>query len=177
MRAIVTDLNMPRMDGFELIRRVRADRTAPRDAHHRRQRRHRPRTLPTVSPSLASARFFPSPTRPRRCAVNWSRYSMPPLSKLCGLAALAWPFLAGAQTPDLARILERLDRLEARTGNSPRAGASACAPGSMRPFPRSPGPNSGPRRSRSTSASKFRSGAPKIWRRPRWSRPRSSRVA
>jgi hypothetical protein len=37
---------------------------------------------------------------------------MRPLSKLCGLAALAWPFLAGAQTPDLARVLERLDRLE-----------------------------------------------------------------
>jgi CheY-like chemotaxis protein len=26
IRAIVTDLNMPRMDGFELIRRIRADR-------------------------------------------------------------------------------------------------------------------------------------------------------
>ena len=37
---------------------------------------------------------------------------MRPLSKLCGLAVLAWPFLAGAQTPDLATILERLDRLE-----------------------------------------------------------------
>jgi hypothetical protein len=37
---------------------------------------------------------------------------MRPLSKLCGLAVLAWPFLAAAQTPDLARILERLDRLE-----------------------------------------------------------------
>ena len=37
---------------------------------------------------------------------------MRPLSKLCSLAVLAWPFLAGAQTPDVARILERLDRLE-----------------------------------------------------------------
>jgi hypothetical protein len=37
---------------------------------------------------------------------------MRPLSNLCGLAVLAWPFLAGAQTPDLATILERLDRLE-----------------------------------------------------------------
>jgi hypothetical protein len=37
---------------------------------------------------------------------------MRPLSKLCGLAILVWPFLAGAQTPDLTRILERLDRLE-----------------------------------------------------------------
>ena len=34
---------------------------------------------------------------------------MRPLSKLCGLAVLAWPFLAAAQTPDLARILERLE--------------------------------------------------------------------
>jgi hypothetical protein len=37
---------------------------------------------------------------------------MRPLSKLFCLAILAWPFLAGAQTPDVARILERLDRLE-----------------------------------------------------------------
>ncbi len=37
---------------------------------------------------------------------------MRPLSNLCCLAFLAWPFLAGAQTPDLTRILERLDRLE-----------------------------------------------------------------
>ena len=27
VQAIVTDLNMPRMDGFEMIRRIRADRT------------------------------------------------------------------------------------------------------------------------------------------------------
>ena len=26
IRAIITDLNMPRMDGYELIRRIRADR-------------------------------------------------------------------------------------------------------------------------------------------------------
>jgi hypothetical protein len=37
---------------------------------------------------------------------------MPPLRNLFGLAVLAWPFMAGAQTPDLARVLERLDRLE-----------------------------------------------------------------
>jgi hypothetical protein len=37
---------------------------------------------------------------------------MRPLSNLCGLAVLVWPFLAAAQTPDLTRILERLDRLE-----------------------------------------------------------------
>jgi hypothetical protein len=37
---------------------------------------------------------------------------MRPLSKLFGLAVLVGPFLAGAQTPDLAPILQRLDRLE-----------------------------------------------------------------
>src|SRR5581483_11750925 len=37
---------------------------------------------------------------------------MRPLSRLCGLAVLVWPILAGAQTPDLTAILERLDRLE-----------------------------------------------------------------
>jgi hypothetical protein len=37
---------------------------------------------------------------------------MPRLSNLSVLALLACPFLAPAQTPDLARVLERLDRLE-----------------------------------------------------------------
>jgi hypothetical protein len=37
---------------------------------------------------------------------------MPRLSDLFGLAVLAWPFLAGAQTPDLNQVLQRLDRLE-----------------------------------------------------------------
>src|ERR1041384_1482661 len=34
------------------------------------------------------------------------------LSNLCCLAILAWPVLAGAQTPDLTKVMERLDRLE-----------------------------------------------------------------
>ena len=34
------------------------------------------------------------------------------LSRLCGLALLAWPIAAVAQTPDLTAITERLDRLE-----------------------------------------------------------------
>jgi hypothetical protein len=34
------------------------------------------------------------------------------LHKLFALALLGWPFLAPAQTPDLARVLDRLDRLE-----------------------------------------------------------------
>jgi hypothetical protein len=37
---------------------------------------------------------------------------MPRLSRLCGLALLAWPFAAGAQTPDMTLVMERLDRLE-----------------------------------------------------------------
>lgn len=37
---------------------------------------------------------------------------MPRLRNLSGLAFLVWPFLAAAQTPDLAGVLERLDRLE-----------------------------------------------------------------
>jgi hypothetical protein len=37
---------------------------------------------------------------------------MRPLRNPLGLALLACPFLVGAQTPDLSRILERLDRLE-----------------------------------------------------------------
>jgi hypothetical protein len=37
---------------------------------------------------------------------------MPQLSSLLGLAVLAWPSLAAAQSPDLASVLERLDRLE-----------------------------------------------------------------
>jgi hypothetical protein len=37
---------------------------------------------------------------------------MPRLSRLCGLALAAWPFLAGAQTSDMTLVMERLDRLE-----------------------------------------------------------------
>jgi hypothetical protein len=37
---------------------------------------------------------------------------MPRLSRLCGIALLAVPFWAGAQTPDMTRVMERLDRLE-----------------------------------------------------------------
>lgn len=37
---------------------------------------------------------------------------MPRLSKLFAFAVLAFPSLASAQTPDLSRVLERLDRLE-----------------------------------------------------------------
>jgi len=37
---------------------------------------------------------------------------MPRLSDLCCLAVLAWPVLAGVQTPDLTLVMERLERLE-----------------------------------------------------------------
>src|SRR5262249_20887975 len=70
------------------------------------------RGRPGGSPNSASARSSPSPIRPRRCAENWSRFSMPRLSRLWGLAVLAWPLAAGAQTPDMAAVMERLDRLE-----------------------------------------------------------------
>ena len=42
VRVMVTDLNMPRMDGYELIRRVRADQKALGYAYHRSERRYRP---------------------------------------------------------------------------------------------------------------------------------------
>jgi hypothetical protein len=37
---------------------------------------------------------------------------MPRLSRLFGLALLAWPIAAGAQTPDWTLVMQRLDRLE-----------------------------------------------------------------
>jgi CheY-like chemotaxis protein len=63
VRAIVTDLNMPQMDGFELIRRVRADRrlsnlpiivvSADTDP-----------TTPARIAELGVAAFFPKPFSP-----------------------------------------------------------------------------------------------------------------
>jgi CheY-like chemotaxis protein len=63
VQAIVTDLNMPRMDGFEMIRRIRADRTmcgtpiivvsADTDP-----------TTPDRVAQLGVAAFFPKPYSP-----------------------------------------------------------------------------------------------------------------
>ena len=72
---MVTDLNMPRMDGFELIRRVRADQ--------------RLSGMPIIvvsadtDPRLRSGsrrwewtHFSRNRFRRRRCAANWSNFSM-----------------------------------------------------------------------------------------------------
>src|SRR5580700_9321159 len=63
-------------------------------------------------PKWASALFSLSLIPPRRFAANWSKFSMVRLNSLFCLGLL-WPaLLAAQQTPDLNRILERLDKLE-----------------------------------------------------------------
>src|ERR1017187_453701 len=75
VRVMVTDLNMPRMDGYELIRRVRADQrlsgmpiivvSADTDP-----------ATPERVVALGAEAFFAKPFRRRWCAGNWSSFSM-----------------------------------------------------------------------------------------------------
>jgi len=62
-RAIVTDLNMPRMDGFELIRRVRGDQRLRATPIIVISADTDPRTPERVTQLGASA-FFPKPYSP-----------------------------------------------------------------------------------------------------------------
>ena len=121
--AVVTDLNMPRMDGFEFIERIRAE---PR---HQR--------LPIIvvsgdtdpaTPerlvSLGANAFFPKPYSPHRCGSNWSNFSMqsPPivprsrtwrvLLTLLAPGILTSQMAAQTASPELQKIMDRLDRLE-----------------------------------------------------------------
>ena len=65
VQAIITDLNMPRMDGFELIRRIRENGRTSATAHHRGERRHRSRDSRADRANeggrLFSETFFPGP--------------------------------------------------------------------------------------------------------------------
>src|SRR5262245_37163424 len=71
---------------------------------------------PIVWPAWASKHFLPNPIRRRKCAANWSNSSMSrvnrPLYLCVSASVLFFPILSRAQTSDIARILERLDRLE-----------------------------------------------------------------
>ena len=113
VRAIVTDLNMPRMDGFELIRRIRDDRAlastpiivVSADTDPATPGANRPTGRQRVFPQAVFAGAGDD--------ANWSRFSMVRINRLFAPALLLWPLWLSAQTqPDLAAILDRLDRLE-----------------------------------------------------------------
>src|SRR5947208_1790316 len=82
-----------------------------------RPRRGFPEKRFPASPRWEWKRFFRNRFRRRRCAANWSNFSMARLTRLfCFtplLFHLSWPAFSIAQTtPELAGIVERLDRLE-----------------------------------------------------------------
>src|SRR4051794_15447464 len=69
--------------------------------------------LPPESPNWEWTRFSRNHFPRRRCAENWSNFSMAFRGSVLGLAALLTPLSLYAQSsPDLAKIMERLDRLE-----------------------------------------------------------------
>ena len=75
VQAIVTDLNMPRMDGFELIRRVRADRKLSATPIIVVSADTDPATPDRIA-ALGVTHFSRNHILPRKCAGNWSRFSM-----------------------------------------------------------------------------------------------------
>ena len=108
--AVITDLNMPRMDGYELIRRLRGDHLLSATPVLVISADTDPSTPGRVA-QLGVSAYFAKPFSPAEVRRKLEQILDGRLNSLLWLG-LALPASLSAQTTEIGQILERLDRVE-----------------------------------------------------------------